>query len=283
MVKLESIDYKSGCIPISNEDRLPYKREENNGFVSIALTNDKYPRYELLNKTAQYILSLMDGKKTVYDIFNAMVSTYGEAYREQIGKDLSILLVQLWVKNVISWKDGVEPKMSNLEKQINQKYKIKVAFDSNMQQLYDFLTSKNKSTNLSIFKNHVSTNAYNTQSNIRYSLFNMSAIYFMLLNNNNVEGLLIVDIPSASSVATLNFVMCPMTLMEEFLSGVQGMINNAAITPITKIRAHLTQNDQDGLFAKNLESVGFKYIVLLEKENNTENLFMYDCLLETGE
>lgn len=283
MIKFESVDYKSDCVPISNEYNLPYIREENNGFVSIALATSKYPRYELINETAQYILSLMDGKKTVHDIFKTMIHTYGEAYEKEIGKDLSLLLVQLWVKGIIKWKDGIEPKMNNLEKEIDRNYKIKVAFDSNMQQIYDFLTSRNKSSDLRIFKNHISTNAYDTQSNIRYSLFNMSAIYFMLLNNNKLEGLLIIDIPSASSVATLNFLMCPVNLIGKFLGNVKAMINNASVTPITKIRTHLTRDEQDSTFSINLESIGFKYTTFLEKENNAEDLFMYDCLLESGE
>ncbi len=283
MIKFEGVDYKSNCVPISNEYNLPYIREENNGFVSIALANSKYPRYELINETTQYILSLMDGEKTVYDIFKTMTRTYGEAYEKEIGKDLSILLVQLWVKGIIKWKDGIEPKMNNLEKEINKNYKIKVAFDSNMQQIYDFLTSKNKISDLNIFKNHISTNAYNTQSNIRYSLFNMSAIYFMLLNNNKMEGLLIMDVPNTSSVATLNFLMCPVNFIGKFLGNVKAMINDASVAPITKIRAHLTKREKDSAFSTKLESIGFKYITLLEKENNVEDLFMYDCLLKSGE
>lgn len=274
-----SINYNEQAIPFFDENNI-YHREEKNGYSSVVLPKVRYPQYILLNITTKYILSLMNGENTVYDIYKILISKYGKKYESQIKIDLSNILEELWTNGIISWKGSVYPNMDNLKINLENGYKVTVAFDHDLTNICEFL--KSDSRNNFIFKNPIAAQQYDSQLHIRYSLFNMSSVFFLLKDNNNeIKGIAIVYIPQSTSVASIDFINCEENKIGDLFFGIKKLLKSAAVFEMTKIRTYISPNHKNISKVDNmLNEFNFYKVALLKNENKTEDLLMYDYILE---
>lgn len=260
---------------------IAYTREENDGCFSIAISENNYPNYKLVNETTKYILSLMDGVNTVGDISKKLISTYGSIYEPQIRNDVSNIMKELWMDGIIDWKDGFIPEMDNASRNILNGYTVEVAFENDMKRLFNFLQdNSNVDDEKHIkFTSHMSGNSTISEYAIRWQLFNMNSIYLMLLKDGKIQGVIAVGVPSLSSVATLDLVLCKKEHLAEFLKTATSMLNPVSVTNITKLRIYFSENQVKTFLGDIVDSFGFKKIAFLEQENGLENFYMYDYLI----
>lgn len=95
--------------------------------------------------------------------------------------------------------------MDNLEKNICNGYTVELAFENGIKRPFNLLWNGAKLDNENYvkFTSHVSNNSIISEYDIRWQLFNMSSIYFMLLKNNEIYGVVDVGVPTISTVFTL--------------------------------------------------------------------------------
>lgn len=91
-----------------------------------------------------YILSLMDGKHTLNDIYVHLIEKHGKEYTKTIKKDLESLMIRLYKQSIISFKEGAEAEMCNTKQSLSDGYLVKVAFDGQLKAIYQFLHNQAK-------------------------------------------------------------------------------------------------------------------------------------------
>lgn len=269
------LKYTDSCIPIYNQSKLPYIRNERNGYKTIVLPNQDPIIYDLINPTTDYILSLIDGKRTLKEIYSEMIKQFGEEYKSEIQKDLPNTILALWMKNVIKFKKGALPNMDNICIDLKNDYKLKLAFDEDMIGLYDFL--KNQDHCNVNYTSIISNFFIETQLQLRASIFNMNSLFFMLLYKEKIIGVVMIGMPILSSVATIDIVKSSEDKLKMILNGVFELITKISITKITKLRIHLQK--KDNLLKDTLLELGFNKIASLEKEINDTSVDMYDYFI----
>lgn len=87
-----------------------------------------------------------------------------------------------------------------------------------------------------------------------------------------------VGLPPLSSVATIDIIKSPKSILNILLNGVFNLIAKISITKITKLRIHLQEHDN--LWKDSLLELGFNKIASLEKEINDINIDMYDYFIK---
>lgn len=97
-------------IPIKNKSIL-YRRKEKDGYISITDPTTQYPSYLLLNNTAQFVYDQIDGQKDVSQIMDKVINYYNIKHSKEVELDVSRILLYMWEKQLIFWKNGVFPKM----------------------------------------------------------------------------------------------------------------------------------------------------------------------------
>lgn len=266
-------------IPVFNKNLIPYMRDENNGYLTLTLPNTKYPYYKLINSTTKYILSLMDASRSVKDIYGMMCDKYGSKNSNKISSDLSTILLELWVNGIIKWK-GHCNFMEKFQQIIDNGCKVRIAFDDDMSIIQRYLQTSYKKREQIKYVNPLIEIDTSLNTVIRASLFNMSYIFFILEKDNKVDGMILIKVPTVSTVATIDMIIYSnddKELMELFWFNSVKMINDASIKPVSKVRAFLDQNSikEESLF----KSIGFQDITELKKEINDQDLKLVEYML----
>lgn len=185
-------------------------------------------------------------------------------------------------KKIVYWKGGNVPNMAcKIQKNLENGYSIKIAFGSDMKNIKNFLESQIDNSNYLTYKNSLSRNSYLTESGIRFDLFNMTSVYFLLLKEDIVCGIVIFDIPDSSSVTLVDFLVCEENLAETFLKESFGMLKTASVVELTKVRIYLSCKNSENHFTDLVKKIGFNKTALLKKEYRNQDLYMYDYLLQT--
>ena len=265
----------SQCIPIFSEKRMPFFREENFGYVSIIPPDSVEAPNKLLNKTVAFILKNMNGNNSVNDLYNIMIEKYGNKYSTQIERDLSQTILDLWSNNIIKWKKGANPLMENFKRKIDDSYSVRVAFDTDIKKILEFMDRSKLIEGLVNYKNPVSLTKDITPLIMRYSLFSMNSIFFLLEKNSEVKGIFACNISPITTTANVDFVIAPDKKMIELIHYATQLINIAAKSESKRIRFFL-KKDSDENLKKILEKCGFQKIAFLDNEVNGIDIEMLD-------
>lgn len=211
----QHIPMSSTCVPLYLSKKMVYHREENAGWISITPPLQPVTRPFILNWTGNLILSLSNGRNSVADIYKIMVERFGESEREKMEKDLSDILISLWLHNIITWKKGVHPFMNDFTRVLSDDYSVKVAFDDDIRKIIKFNAVSHVDNDIN-FENSIGETGGKSPLRIRFSLFSMDTVYFLLLRNDEVEGLCAVSMTTNYSVATIEFITCKNEIFSEF-------------------------------------------------------------------
>ncbi len=269
------IEMTSKCIPIFSKKRIPLFREENFGYVSVIPPVNMEVANKLLNRTTIFVLDNMNGKNSVSDLYNILINKYGDKYSTQIEKDLSKIIIDLWSNNIIKWKKGVNPLMDKIERKINDIYSVRVAFDSDIKKILEFMKKSETVEGLVNYKNPVSLTKDITPLIVRYSLFSMNSIFFLLEKDNEIVGIFACNISPVTTTASVDFAIAPDEKMIELIQNATQLINIAAKSESKRIRFFL-KTDGDTKLKKILEKCGFIKIAFLDNEINGMNIEMLD-------
>lgn len=269
------VDKYSQCIPVFTIQRMLYYREEKRGYVSLIPPNTTGTLSKLLNGTTAFILKQMSGENTVYDIYNIMVEKYGRSYCKQIENDLSKIIIDLWASNIITWKEGENPLMKEFEKRIDNEYKVRIAFDFDIKKIIEFIEASNKTDSMIKYINSISLTQEITPLILRYSLFSMNSIFFLLEKDDEIEGVFACNTSPITTTATVDFLICQNEHIEVLLYKAIELINLAAKSESKRIRFFINK-DGDEYLKIMLKKVGFESIALLKKELDNIDLEILD-------
>lgn len=284
MIRLEKIDLKiSGnleLIPLYQKNKIPYSREENDGYVTLQLPRNGYPVYRILNRTSAFFLNLMNGKNKISDIINCACLRYGDKNRDSIVEDLEKLLANFWQLNLIIFIKGRRPVLNEFEKAGVEGTTVRLAFDRDFSEILEFLKHIDKNECFTYFNPLYPTFAAEVLR-LRQSFFEMNSLHVILENTaKQIEGIISYgttasSIYVANSVAMVDYIVCPTCHLQEFVSTSSQILKKAALIPITKSRIYITDSDANR-YDSMLVSCGYKYITTLEHEFQEKNLLMYD-------
>lgn len=90
-------------------DSVAYKREEKEGHLTIVSQNAPDLGSFVLNPTAQRVVELADGERSLSQVYAEFASTYDEVTPEAVKGDVNELLRQLGRLGLICWEDGRNP------------------------------------------------------------------------------------------------------------------------------------------------------------------------------
>lgn len=90
-------------------DSVAYKREEKEGHLTIVSQNAPDLGSFVLNPTAQRVVELADGERSLSQVYAEFASTYDEVTPEAVKGDVNELLRQLGRLGLICWEGGRNP------------------------------------------------------------------------------------------------------------------------------------------------------------------------------
>lgn len=284
MIRLEKINLNIPenleLIPLYQKNKVPYSREENEGYVTLQLPRNGYPVYRILNKTSSFFLNLMDGENKVSDIINEACSQYGDRNKVYIIDDLEKMLANFWQLNLIVFVKGGQPILNELERKAIDGNTIRLAFDRDFAKIMYFLKHIDKDECFTYFNPLYP--AFSAESiRLRQSFFEMNSLHIILENTaKQIEGVISYGTTASSmyvtnSVAMVNYILCPTRYLYEFISTSSEILKKGAIVPITKSRIYIGDSDTSR-YSSLLVKCGYKYITTLEHEYQEKNLLMYD-------
>lgn len=265
------------CIPVKNNKNISYIRKEKDGYFSYIPSDKGSEAYKLINPTGQFILNCMNGENSLLDILNILLEKYGNEYKEQITNDLLSLVKQLWISNMINWKEGLDIMEESFKISLNDNLSVRVAFDEDIKDIMKFVKEAETKDGLLDFRNLISTSNNITPLILRYSLFSMETIIFLLENNDSLEGILAISNSPITVTGNLEFAICKKDLLEEFLVTSTKLINLVSRFECKKYRAYLANNDVSKL-KKIFLDIGFDYKCKLDNEINNIDVEMFDFI-----
>lgn len=272
--------FNSKKIPYYNKKEVMYKRQERDGFISLMTNHEGAAKPRIINKTCAKVLGLMNGKRTVGDIFRILVEIYGKSNEEQIKTDLEKVILELWQLKIITWKDDDRPMKDMFIREIKDNYTVEVAFENDIRDIISFFKEILNESNFNYYKSPLLVESDSLPLLLRYSLFNMNGVYLMLKKDDEIKGLMVISLPSQNStVATIDFISSPEKNIKEFMLKAKELFNVATVIPCTKIRINLRDgNPYDNQLGKILEGLGFEKIVLLKNELNNIDINVFDMI-----
>lgn len=270
---------QSGTIPIFNKSKVHYSRKEKEGYMSINCPIARTPVYLLLNETTQGIISKINGKKTIKDIYQDMLDEYEINDTDSIRYDISECLNQMWKNQLIRWKGDEHPYMETFSAELSDEITIRIAFDDDIAKINKFARIEKTTNNLNYICPY-SNSILNNPLAIRNSIFTMTSIYVLILKQSELLGIVAFSIlPNASTVATVEYMSLPENLLESVLFRSMELVKKASIVDISKVRAYIREGNPNDLNVINKCENFLKFVVTLEKEISNLNISLYEYIL----
>lgn len=265
---------KDKFYPVFVLDKQVYYRYEKNGYLTIRVRYAESTNYKILNPMAVYMCSLMDGKTSAKNILDTLVKKYGNELKVQVSKDLRNLIIQGWMLGFIEWK-GENPMEKYGIIDMNNGFKIKIAFDEDTTKLMKFFAKKN----ITIYKSFRFDMGDTEPLLLRHNLFMMNYLYFMIYKNDKLLSVIIIDVSTKDSACTVLYIETIEKIeiddLKQILKKIAANINIYSIKTCNKIKVYVEKGkDIQQLF----EDIGFEYLVTLSKEykNKDVNLLKID-------
>lgn len=264
---------RSNYYPIFEKERLEYARYEKSGYLSLKVERAPTVVYKMLNPSAVYMCGQMNGKNSVNCILDLLTKEYGDVDRKTVEKDLCQLLVEGWMLGFIKW-EGETPMNEFATKEIGNGFKVKVAFDEDTKTLFDFFSEKR---HIKFYKSPKFAMGNKTPLLLRYNLFTMNFLYYLFYENNDVVGVMIVDISSIDSTATIDYIEMSKSLPEDILHGmiftVIDNLNTYSLKNCNKVKVYLENNEHN---KETFNNIGFQDVALLVKEYKDKDVLLLE-------
>lgn len=265
---MEIQDDMLNCIPQFNEEFVVYKREENEGYVSIKTLFPSGASELLINETSKDIIDLCNGENTIIDIVDKMQSIYNGVDRKVLEKDLMNNLLTLNYRQLIIWKNG-NPFFNRYKTELDNKYTVELVDAQDVKKVIEFLTSINiEDKDAILYKTPFIYDHLLNDQNLRLGYLGSRQFIFILKDGEEIKGTLGISVPQPTAVGSIMFYALKDSVVSsnEFLNYVFALIPQIYNEVITAYRAHIVENKYENNFEDVLENNGFTNTIVLEDE-----------------
>lgn len=277
MININSNDViKKDYYPLFILEKQAYYRYEKDGYLTIRVNRTESTNYKILNPTAVYMYSLMDGTKSTEQIFSILLERYGDDLKEKIKKDFKDVIVQGWMLGFIKWK-GENPMDRYGIIELSNDYKIKIAFDEDTRELFKFFEQKN----IKIFRSPKFSMGYKEPLLLRHNLFMMNFLYFMVYKCEKLISIIIIDVSSNDSCCSIEYIESNVKVedyvIKQVLLETINNINKYSIKKCNKVKVYIDKKDTSKTY---FEELGFQYLATLIKEYKNTDVYLLEKILE---
>lgn len=280
MVYLQNrVPVNSSSIPMRN-NTVTYIRKERQGYVSILLPNSPTPVYEMANVTTMEILKDMDGERNLKDLFTRFSSKYYDIAPSRLEIDFSGVITKLWQCGIIVWKKGSNPFMEQYTRNLENGLTVRVAFEEDIDRLLGYVDNYEAKPEYFNFISDTLTPQLFSPLQLRYAFFNMTHIFFLIEDKEQVIGTVGVSTDKLPNVGEVSYLSLPESIIREVLVKITELSRSATPANLTKLRVYISKNENLSYqgFKKVLNERGFDFIALLKKEINKKDVEMYDYI-----
>lgn len=195
--------------PYFSPDRISFKREEKNGYISI---HSKYaPKlHELfLNSTTQIILEKCTGDNDVIHIIDELTALFVNVSKEEIKEDVIDTLMSLYQYQLVTWK-GEDPFMYSLIEIVDGR-KFHSVGEADIRKILKFVTDNiNESSVLQYMHPLSLKEIYMDELYLRETLFNYEEDFYFIEDKEEITGLISLRYSKSvkSSVSSVGIILC---------------------------------------------------------------------------
>lgn len=273
--------------PIFCESNLIFWREENAGYYTVIPKNFPFINYLIINPTGKKILDLCNGENTLQKICNELINLYPEVPKEEITKDIAEILFDFSRCDLIQWKGGNNPFMYINEKKLDNGVIISTALDNELKEICQYFESilanyKQQKGRLTYINPIIRPNDYLSELILRQKLFNYSEEFFLLRENNKINGIITLLIPVEKhfTVATIGVMDVNREYLPSMIDYIAEVIPRIAVKEITKIELQLLKDANITQLIENLiKNTGFINEGTLKHELGEKDLCIYSYFL----
>lgn len=269
--------------PVFKKENLLYEREEKKGFITAIPKYHPETRELVINQTGRMILKLCDGKTTMEGIVEKMHNKFPQIEKEKISKDVMTILSQYSRLRIIEWMGG-NPFLWRKETPLGDDYTAMIAQEDDLSLLKKFIDENlfqqekiNNKKELFFYKSPFISYLDYHELSIRAKIFNFIEEFFLLFKKDKLYGIISISPPLPKqpfSIATINFVVVPLTLWKEFFKYAYDILPFISISRITKLIIYESSQKRIALeFKEALLKEGFEEEAILQDEIDfSENL-----------
>lgn len=271
------ISMDSDKIPIFSKRRQICYREEKNGYASIVPQGQTIFNPLILNPTTVLMLSLMNGKNTIKDIYSTLVNKYGDKNKEAIRADLAKMLYDLTQNRIVLWGKGGVPYMDNFTKKLDGGYTLRLAFDNDLRSIVKFINTSDADDTIVSYCNPLQGIDTWSELAIRSALFTMMSCIFVLEHDAQIIGIYSLDQSQTTNTAVISNIICPVEHMNLMFKQSVPLIKKAAVCVPKKLRLYLVDNTSTSAkIKKEVTQELFSSVVVLHNEVDGVDIEMLD-------
>lgn len=271
------ISMDSDKIPIFSKRRQICYREEKNGYASIVPQGQTIFNPLILNPTTVLMLSLMNGKNTIKDIYGTLINKYGDKNKEAIKTDLTKMLYDLSRNRIVLWGKGGTPYMDNFTKKIDGGFTLRLAFDNDLRSIVKFINTSATDDTIVSYCNPLQGIDTRSELAIRSALFTMMSCIFVLEYDAQIIGLYSFDQSQTTNTAVISNIICPAEYINLMFEESAPLIKKAAVCVPKKLRLYLVDNTSTSAkIKKEVTKDLFSSMVVLHNEVDGVDIEMLD-------
>lgn len=264
------------AIPVLKKENLAYSREEKEGYWTLIPKLHPETRELIVNFTAEEILELCDGKRSLKEIEEVMMNRYPSVQRAQIEIDVEKTIASFSRLGVIEWMDGDNPFLYRCKAPLGGDFWLAIGQEDDILRIENFIkyfqvlsSAQFDSKEMFRYKSpYVHEKEYEILA-LRQKLFAYIEEFFLLFHHQEIWGLLSVEIPlhSNSTVAMIKMIITPKEYFRELLRYAQDNFLMLVVRDTTKIRIiELLPEPLDLTMKEVLLSEGYKEEGILQDE-----------------
>jgi hypothetical protein len=256
-------------IPILKEENILYKREEYEGHLTIIPKYHPETRELVINQTGTQILKFCNGLRDLEEIEKDMLNLYPQVSTDILKRDVLSTVAKFSRLGILEWK-GENPFLDGKEEPISDQFSMVIGQETDIQRIENFINtsgifSDEKNTDsMTLYKYHdpyINKLEY-IEANLRLKLFNYFEEFFMLVENNEICGIISLN-PSliGSTAAIFRMVIVPVDHFIHLINYAETNIQYISVTPTPITKSKILEDTRHVLnnkMKKDLFEQGYK-------------------------
>lgn len=238
--------------PIFKRENLEYERKEKNNYWTVVSKYHPEVRELVINKTAREILELCNGRRTLEDIELEMHKRYPQIPLNTIKKDVYSTIAQFSRLLIIEWI-GENPFLYKKEEFLNNEFVMRIAHEEDILKIKTFIENskifkqkENHLQNYLLYKSCFVNPFEYEEIVLRLKLFNYSEDFFLLLNKEEVRGLISIKMPEIykNTAGIINLIIVPQKFFLDFMKYAHDTLPFIAVSKLTKLKIFKIENEE---------------------------------------
>lgn len=250
------------AVPIYKENRIAFKRDEKDGYVSVRLNTIPSLQEIFLNSSSIDVLNNCTGTNSVEKIINILSEKYSEVDKDILQEDVVSILESFSQLQIVIWHDK-NPFNSNYSIDVDN-YKFELLSERNIREIIHFIdnSTKNDISNFVWYRIFSDKFFYN-EIYLREMLFKFSEDFFAIRNRESeIVGLISLKYNNStlSSVGHLGLLICEKSMLQITIKClVDFPVEKLSRMNICKYKIQIKEDDftSDKFLIKSLINNGF--------------------------